>query len=54
VAGFWEFASEARMSATNFVAIIPTVIYGLGVEAYLATLFTSFIIEQSLEFPQLG
>jgi hypothetical protein len=28
VAGFWEFTSETRVSATNFVAMLPILISG--------------------------
>jgi hypothetical protein len=47
-------AREARVSATNIVVMSPTLIACGGVDTSWAPPVTSFIIEQSLEFSQLG
>jgi hypothetical protein len=44
-------ASEARVRFTNLVAMCPTVIACRGVYTSWSSIFTLFLIEQSLQFP---
>jgi hypothetical protein len=51
---FGKIATQTCVSVGNFlVATSPAVIVRRRVETELATLFKSFLLDQSLEFPQL-